>query len=668
MTPGPGGSFRFTPGPRHAPVAPAPPPAPEEAPPPPLPPPPRGNQNLLLATLGALLVVAGLGAVAGVVAAGSRPSPEDHAGQARLAAWALAEPTLAGNAAARLAEGRAGLATDTAASLDAARRAFRRAAVLAPAEREAATGWLEAVALLEAPLEDPATRQTALDLGAWLLRGGQPDPAIERAWAHVLLSLGGDERRKLAQVHAARAVELSGRSPGALVALARSWSEASPSRALALAEEALRIDPTRSRALLLRGLARLQLGDPAGAAADLQSRLRSDPADAKAFRALAELALSVGSVDAVRTWAEALRATQPDEAALQLARITWQIDGDATAAAAAGRLLDRGADLDPAVRAGAAALLLAVRRADGDLAEALARTRDADPASAASLAWQLALHALDAAAPAEAAAFAALLPAQDPAVRLLLGRIALAAGNTADAIAAFRALHEESPWRRLPLLFLAAAEARAGGAAAAYGTLRTLAELDPERVRPSPGPFFEPVPLLLAGLHEPLLAGGGRAPSDAPALAGAALLRHHQGAARDAARLAEESLRLDPDQLLARLVEFEVALERGDTTQALRHAERIGKTERLSPVGPLLAGRAQERLGRERAAHASYLLAIERRIAYLPALQRLGALDARSADREAAEARLREVLARDPDNRSARTALFRLRPEAEVRR
>jgi len=120
---------------------------------------------------------------------------------------------------------------------------------------------------------------------------------------------------------------------------------------------------------------------------------------------------------------------------------------------------------------------------------------------------------------------------------------------------------------------------------------------------------------------------------------GAAAIRHAETSIHLAGRRPEA---------LAALARAHLAA--GDSVAALAVAGELADADPGSPLGPYLRGRALEQLGERQGAEAAYLLALERKIAYLPAQRRIEALDARRGE---AEASTHEALLRDRRGRDA---------------
>jgi cellulose synthase operon protein C len=281
-------------------------------------------------------------------------------------------------------------------------------------------------------------------------------------------------------------------------------------------EEVLAANPRDSAALALRGRMALEAGQPQPAIADLRAALKDEPGSADFAARLAQAHQAAGEPRLARDVLDEAAALSPRNVELAMLRVALLLDSrDLPAADAAAEQAARANPDD--WRAHDLRALVALARRDGPAAERvyreLRRQRPNDPVAGLRLArlherqgrWDAALKEYDAVAAAhptlaeprvlaialslgqrrfDAAEtrlreFGKALP-DSPAHPQLLGNLALARGQQAQAMVHYRALVERHPTWPVGYVHLARAQAGAGDSASALATLQAGERAAPE--------------------------------------------------------------------------------------------------------------------------------------------------------------------------------------------
>jgi Tfp pilus assembly protein PilF len=561
---------------------------------------------------GALALLAG-GAAAALLLSRREPPhpPPPSAVDARVEAWREAgllpppQPRDAALATARLREGAAAIAADLPARAAQALRLHREALALFPRRSDAAiAGYVTALADVAGEDADGAELRGAHDmLRAALADGDRPE--LQAAYARLLLVVPSAANVEEAEAAAARAVAAAPADPGARLALGLARQRRDPAAAARLLEEAWAASPDDRRLLTAAARARWAAGDAAGALALAGRRLGLDAAHPGALELEAEVLTACDRADEARAVLARWDAADPasPRPPLLLARLAYQRAGDL---AEARRLLDASLSRRPDDFTAARALAhrAAVELAAGDLAaaeaavaQALARVPGSAPAR-----FQAALLAFrrgEAAALRESAGI--LGDRGGPLVeRLLAARSAELSGTDQDAQEAYQALAAAAP--RDPAVLLATAGAlvrlRAGGIALEVAGQALGRDVAEGRLRRPPTDFWEgPGPLAEAARRLEAIArvesrGGARAYA---AAATCELLLGRPAAADRLARLAAQA---SPQSLAPLALLGQIAIDRGQTRQAIALANAAFRAHPHEPLALELRARVFEALGR----------------------------------------------------------------------
>ena len=462
-------------------------------------------------------------------------------------------------------------------------------------------------------------------------------------------------------------------------------------------EAALALDPGHPGALVARGTLRQRQGDAAGAEHDFRAALSREPGDAGAAAMLAAaLAARSATAEAAGVLQDAL-AHNPDETALQTLLLRVQdIAGDSAAAIGLSRALIAREPAEPGHRLRLADRLVRADRpdeAEAILREALAAMPDAED-------LQLALLRLVAQTRGTAAArseVGRLLESAPESIglRFVEAELQQAAGDSAAAEQSYRAIIERAGVDRpgqqarnalarllalsgradeaLPLVdavlegaagdvdalaLRAAIRLQQGDADAAIADLRLALREQPERVSAhrllgrahlQRGEYG----LARAALESALEL----APGEAVGYLQLADLNTRMGDAAGAAMVLERLLERQPDNLEAQQALTRVALAANDGAALEAAAARIVSVRPEHPLGHYLAGLALQREGRHVDAVERFEQALQRQPGAFEPLFALAQSELDLQRPQAAERRVLEALAVDPENVFARNLL-----------
>lgn len=582
----------------------------------------------------------------------------------RLPGWRLAIDT-AGGAKEHFARGRRLFLEDKPASYIQAEEEFKAAVALDPGNLAAVAHLVEAFATGRGERASAEALAEARELIGAVLAAKPEMSVAHRARAALHLA---EDQYDAAPAEAAQALKLAApdEQAEALLAVGRTYLTKSAEIALERFDSALKKDRTLKRALYYRGLAAENVGRYALAVAALEERLKSDPDQREALRALARVRAELGDTRAARAVLSQYAAKHPDEGEprILLVQLSYAVEGDMKEADRALRALK--SDLprfDDTDKLMYLTLGAAIARERGDAkgsAELAEGALHIDPRYAPAH-FQAVLTALSTGDGEEAGRHldrceARLEPARAAELR---GRVEAAQANHLDAaIVALRKAAELAPARVAPRLSAAALLYGKGDADAAFAVMRQALDLDPvatASIRRCVSDYYEApsesVRLAKDAFH-------GAKADDWLAQTYAALAQYHLGAADRAGDALDKVLQLDPSSLGALLYRSQIELDRKHFDRALELARRAVAVERQSAVAHYLVGRSLEGQRKAEEARAAYLKAVECDPNLVPANLRLGAVAAAAGDRDEAQKRLLLVTSADPENLEARLALF----------
>lgn len=591
--------------------------------------------------------------------------PAPPAVEKRLPGWRLAIDT-AGGAKEHFARGRRLFLEDEPASYIQAEEEFKAAVALDPSNLAAVAHYVEAFATGRGERASPEGLAEARELIAAVL-AAKPDLAVaHRAKAALLLAA---EAYDEAPAEAAQALRLASpeEQAEALLMMGRTYLVKSAEIALERFEGALKKDRSLKRAHYYRALAAEVAGRYAQAVAALEERLRLDPDQREALRALARVHAELGDTQAARAVLAQYASKHPDvgEPRVLLVQLAYAVEGDVKEADRALRALK--SDLprfDDGDKLMYLTLGAAIARERGDgkaSAELAAGALHIDPRYAPAH-FQAMLTALTEGDAEEARKHldrceAKLEPARAAELR---GRVEAEANRLEAAISALRKASELAPARVAPRLSAAALLYRKGDADAAFSVMRRALDLDPastSSIRRCVSDYYEPS---LQDVRLAKEAFEGAKPDDWLAQTYAAVAQYHLGDADRASAALDKVLQLDPSSLGALLYRAQIEIDRKRYDRALELALHAASAERQSAVAHYLVGRSLEGLKKSEEARAAYLKAIEVDPNLVPANARLGAAAAAMGDKEEARKRLLLVTSADPENLEARLALFKI--------
>src|SRR6266511_3985932 len=624
----------------------------------------------------AVAVVVAIAAAAGaaVLVLRRAPPPAGSALSAielRVAEWRAAGLLPPGRtrdaalAAARLDAGAAALAADLPPRTDQALRAFREALALSPGRPEVAIAGY-ATAFADAAGDEPdgadgaelrATHELVRDALAVASR-----PALEAAYARLLLLVPSPANDSEASAAAARAVAGAPRDPSARLALGLAQLRREPTAAARLLEEAAAASPADRRLLTAAARARWAAGDGAGALALADRRLALDPGHPGALALRAEALARWGAADPGS-------ALPP----LLLARLAYQRDDDL---AAARKLLETALARHPDDFAAARALAhrAAVEVASGDVAAADASVAEAlrrVPASAPAR-FQAALLAFRrGAAPALRESAGVLGDRAGPlAARALAARSAELSGTDDEAQAAWQAVAAQAPRDPAVLLTVAGALARlrAGGPALEVARRALERDLAEGRLHRAPTDFWEGPAALVEASRRLETIARAESRGGATAFAAAAACELLLGRTVAADRLARLAALASPQAPAPPAILAQIALDRGDARRAFPIATAALDLPPAAPVLLAVRARALELLGRNLDAERAHREAAEAGPDLVTPRLGLARLLARRGETADVRLVLEPLLREDPGLAEARGGLLALTPPGPPQR
>jgi tetratricopeptide (TPR) repeat protein len=571
-------------------------------------------------------------------------------------------------AEARLAEGRAALASDLPARRPAALAAFRAALSADPQRLDAAAGWATAFADGAGDAPDGETLTSAHDAIRFALGRAPGRADLLAAYARLLLLVPSPENDSEAASAAERAVAADPADPGARLALGLARLEAAPADAARILEEAAAAMPADRRLLTAAARARWRAGDGIAAAALAARRLALDPDHAASLALLAEIEVASERLrparDALGRWASADPLDPRPH--VELAKLDYQLDGDL--AAARRRLRHAGvlARPDPTQAARALAHLAAVERAADDrgaaeaaVAQALARVPASGPAR-----FQAALLAFDRGDAAALRESAGVLGRRAGSVvaQLLAARSAELSGTSDQGVEAYRLLGDLAPRDPAVLFVAGGGAARLGASGPALALAERALRRDPleGRVRRDVTEYWEGPAALADAATRYAAIGRAETSAASTALAAAAAAELVLGRADRAEPLARRAAAAAPQRAVPLALLAEVALERGQAPRGLQLAQEAVEAEPSDPVALEVRARALEAAGKRLEAQGAHRAALDAGPDLATARLALARLLARDGDRDGARAELQALLADDPAVGEARGALLDL--------
>jgi len=637
----------------------------------------------------AVAVVVAIAAAAGaaVLVLRRAPPPAGSALSAielRVAEWRAAGLLPPGRtrdaalAAARLDAGAAALAADLPPRTDQALRAFREALALSPGRPAVAIAGY-ATAFADAAGDEPdgadgaelrATHELVRDALAVASR-----PALEAAYARLLLLVPSPANDSEASAAAARAVAGAPRDPSARLALGLAQLRREPTAAARLLEEAAAASPADRRLLTAAARARWAAGDGAGALALADRRLALDPGHPGALALRAEVLAASDRTAEAREALERWGAADPGSALppLLLARLAYQRDDDL---AAARKLLEAALARHPDDFAAARALAhrAAVEVASGDVAAADASVAEAlrrVPASAPAR-FQAALLAFRRGdAPALRESAGVLGDRAGPlAARALAARSAELSGTDDEAQAAWQAVAAQAPRDPAVLLTVAGALARlrAGGPALEVARRALERDLAEGRLHRAPTDFWEGPAALVEASRRLETIARAESRGGATAFAAAAACELLLGRTVAADRLARLAALASPQAPAPPAILAQIALDRGDARRAFPIATAALDLHPAAPVLLAVRARALELLGRNLDAERAHREAAEAGPDLVTPRLGLARLLARRGETADARLVLEPLLREDPGLAEARGGLLALTPPGPPQR
>lgn len=635
----------------------------------------RSRRPLVLAIL--LLLVLGGGAVAwiqagkptfGLVAEKPKTPTVLPAVERRLAGWQLALVDATGTAQEHFERGMQLFAEDRPTAYLQAEQAFRTAVVLEPTNLRAVTRMVEAFAVGRGE----TARKEEIDEMRELLdavRAAAPNLTEARiAYANLLLAI---DQVELARAEAESAYQSASpqEKAEALIAWGRTYLRRSAPIARDKFEEALTLKPDLKRAIFYRGLAAEHGGLFAHALADYEERLKLDPNQREALRALARVHASLGDFKAAREALARYASQHPDVAQprILIVQIAYAVERDLREADRRLKRLNVEYDrFDDQEKVQFLTLWTAVARERGELKLAAEQANGAlriNPRYAPAH-FQLMLIAL-AHGDVEAARkhLEACEGELDPARALeYRGRVEAAAGRTSAAVEALLRSAELSPARMAPRLLAAGLLMKAGERDRAYKVMRDALELEPTSIartrRPVSDYFEAPVDAIrqVGGAFEPDAAG----PDAELRKAYEAIVQYHLGNTNLAARRLDAVLATDASSLPALLYRAQIELDRGQHARALAFARRAARVETQSAAAIYLMARALEAQNNRDEAWKAYTQVLALEPNHAGANLRLASFAADANNTAEAKERLLKVVSVEPEQMEARVALFRL--------
>jgi tetratricopeptide (TPR) repeat protein len=589
--------------------------------------------------------------------------------------WQRQFPDVDGTAREHLDEGLKQMTLDTAAGFRKADEALRQALLLDVGNVDAIAAWAENLAnspTAHADVDKTALAREAVEYG---LRKQPTHLELTRALAAIRFVQGSiDDAQRLLR----KAQEIAPSDLGALLWLARTNLDRSPSEALTIVQREVRAKrPDLRAAYTLEGAAQRRLGAFREAREMLAARLVSDPSHVMALKELAKLEVDVGHPDAAITALNRLiEAEDRDvEAWLLRAKIAAQMKGGVEAEKAANAQLQEviqvhgnaAGDLLLPVLAHATLMQTHLGQIDAAIAQGeRARSIDASypPALyALGLAYAAKGEVDNAKRTLEQAVRATEQrdPFNEPLVRAELARLQAASDDDQNAIRNNERVIDADTRQMRAHFGLAAMYMKNKKPAQAMTAIRRAFVNDPRWDRDRRVLTDYPRSSKDVGAIADVFRAAAAANDDAalaPQLAAAeCLIRFHADHVTEAAPLCATALRLDPDNDIALLYQGAIDLELGRTADARRVLKKALEQDARHVMVRLYAARADHLAGDAEGARKQLHDLIEAEPTMVQARYSL-AMVLRSLKLEAqARNELRAVVQQDPDFVPAKQAL-----------